>query len=233
MSFEDFRDRARRAASTAPRLVPVWRDVLLDAETPVAAFAKLRHGPFAFLLESAPAGGETWARYTFMGSSPRAAWKLDEGVVHDWTPERGWHNARRPADPLSDLEALLVDCEPVEVPEIGEFWSGAVGYFGYDVARVIERLPAPPPRGVDVPDALFVFTDALVIFDNLRSQARVVATARVAPDASDDDLRAAHDAAVCSVDTTIARLRGPTVLAPLELKTSAPPAEGHSNYEKA
>ena len=81
------------------------------------------------------------------------------------------------------------DCEPVDVPEIGEFWSGAVGYFGYDVARVIERLPAPPARGVDVPDALFVFTDALVIFDNLRSQARVVAAARVERRRADDAAR--------------------------------------------
>ena len=98
-------DAVRRGGR--PRLVPVWRDVLLDAETPVAAFAKLRDGPFAFLLESAPAGGETWARYTFMGTAPRAAWKLNDGVVQDWTPERGWHNERRPDDPLADLEALL------------------------------------------------------------------------------------------------------------------------------
>ena len=185
MSVHEFRERARRATSTGPRLLPVWRDVLLDAETPVAAFAKLRNGPFAFLLESAPAGGEMWARYTFMGTAPRAAWKLEDGVVQDWLPARGWHNDRRPADPLADLESLLRDCEPVSVPEIGEFWSGAVGYFGYDVARIIERLPTPPARGVAVPDALFVFTDALVIFDNLRSQARVVATARVDPGDSD------------------------------------------------
>jgi len=232
MSVQDFRDRARRAANRTSRLVPVWRDVLLDAETPVAAFAKLREGPFAFLLESAPAGGETWARYTFMGSAPRAAWKLDEGEVQDWTPERGWHNARRPADPLADLEGLLRECEPIDVPEIGEFWSGAVGYFGYDVARVIERLPSPPPRGVDVPDALFVFTDALVIFDNLRSQARVVATARVDAGAADDELDALYVAAMRTVDATIARLRGPTVLKPLELNTAAAPVEGHSNYAK-
>src|SRR5439155_15446618 len=125
---------------------------------------------------------------------------------------KGWHKARRPADPLADLEALLCDCEPVDVPEIGEFWSGAVGYFGYDVARVIERLPSPPPRGVDVPDALFVFTDALVIFDNLRSQARVVASARVAADADDAALTQAHDAALATIDATIARLRAPGVL---------------------
>src|SRR5947209_11710005 len=102
MSIADFRDRARRGAAGAIQLVPVWRDVLLDAETPVAAFAKLRTGPFAFLLESAPAGGETWARYTFMGSSPRSAWKLKDGIVQDWTSERGWHNDRRPVDPLAD-----------------------------------------------------------------------------------------------------------------------------------
>ncbi len=239
MSVEEFRTRARASASGAtagedkPRLVPVWRDVLLDADTPVAAFAKLRHGPFAFLLESAPAGGETWARYTFMGAAPRAAWKLVDGVVQDWTPERGWHNDRRPADPLSDLEALLRECEPVEVPEIGEFWSGAVGYFSYDVARVIERLPAPPARGVNVPDALFVFTDALVIFDNLRSQARVVAAARVEARASDDDLQRAHDTALATVNATIARLRGPSVLQPLELDPSAPPAVGESHYDRA
>ncbi|HEY4218825.1 MAG TPA: chorismate-binding protein [Gemmatimonadaceae bacterium] len=236
MSIDDFRARVRSAGSvdgaTSSRLVPVWRDVLLDRETPVAAFAKLRHGAFAFLLESAPAGGETWARYTFMGTAPRAAWKLMDGVVQDWTPDRGWHNDRRPADPLADLETLLKASEPVDVPEIGDFWSGAVGYFGYDVARVIERLPAPPARGVDVPDALFVFTDALVIFDNLRSQARVVASAVVEANASDADVRAAYDRATATIDATIERLRGPSVLEPLDLNTTAPAAEGTSRYDR-
>jgi anthranilate synthase component I len=232
MSMENFRERARRGTTTGARLVPVWRDVLLDSETPVAAFAKLREGPFAFLLESAPAGGETWARYTFMGTSPRSAWKLQDGVVQDWTAERGWHNERRPADPLTDLEALLRDCEPIEIPEIGDFWSGAVGYFGYDVARIIERLPTPPARGVDVPDALFVFTDALVIFDNLRSQARVVVGVRVEPDASDAQLQSAYDSARRTIDATMQRLRGPSVLEPLELDTAAPAAQGESRYDR-
>ena len=92
---------ASRRAPDRALLFPVWRDVLLDTETPVGAFAKLRDGPFAFFLESAPAGGETWARYNFMGASPRSAWKLADGVVQDWTPELGWHNDRRPPDPLA------------------------------------------------------------------------------------------------------------------------------------
>jgi anthranilate synthase component 1 len=233
MSLDEFLIRAARGDEDRSRLVPVWRDVLLDTETPVAAFAKLRGGPFAFLLESAPAGGETWARYTFMGSSPRAAWKLADGLVQDWTPGRGWHNERRPDDPLADLEALLTTWEPVAAPEIGEFWSGAVGYFGYDVARFIERLPTPPARGVDVPDALFVFTDTLVIFDNLRSQARVVAGARVEANASSASLRQAYDCALQSVHATIDCLRGPAALAPLDLDPAAPPAQGKSRYDES
>ncbi|HTG53308.1 MAG TPA: hypothetical protein VL980_00610, partial [Gemmatimonadaceae bacterium] len=165
MSFDRFAARAAHGG-----LVPVWRDCLLDADTPVSAFAKLRRGPFAFLLESAPAGGETWARYTFLGTEPRAAWRLRDGTVEDWTPERAGHGARRPADPLEDLRALLTAHAPVDAPELGAFWGGAVGFFGYDVARLIERLPAPPPRANDAPDALFVFTRAVVIIDNLHAQ---------------------------------------------------------------
>jgi anthranilate synthase component 1 len=78
-SFKRFAQLARGPSSVpgrSTRIVPVWRDVLLDTDTPVTAFAKLKREPFAFLLESAPAGGETWARYTFLGTEPRSAWRL-------------------------------------------------------------------------------------------------------------------------------------------------------------
>jgi len=228
MSFEDFRRRAR-----PEYLVPVWRDCLLDTDTPVTAFAKLREGPFAFLLESAPAGGETWARYTFLGSAPRAAWRLREGVVEDWTPALGWHGSRTPEHPLEDLDALVRACPPVDLPELGGFWSGAVGFFSYDVVRLIERLPSPPPRGDAAPDALFVFTDALVIIDNLRAQARVVVGTPIGRDTSERALRAAYDTALATVERTIARLRVPLTLPSLDLRADAPPATGVSTYTRA
>jgi anthranilate synthase component 1 len=226
-SLERFSAMAARGG-----LVPVWRDCLLDADTPVSAFAKLRRGPFAFLLESAPAGGETWARYTFLGTEPHAAWRLKDGTVEDWSPSAGWHGARRPADPLADLQALIARHEPVEVPELGAFWSGAVGFFGYDVVRLIERLPDAPPRRLDVPDALFVFTRALVIIDNLRSQARIVVGVPVSAGASADVLRALHDEALREIDTLIARLRAPSTLPPLDLDPCTPPARGTSAYAR-
>ena len=228
MSFDDFRDRAAKGG-----MIPVWRDCLLDTDTPVSAFAKLRREPFAFLLESAPAGGETWSRYTFLGTEPRGAWRLRDGVVEDWLPERGWHNARRPADPLADLRSLVDAYEPADVPELGAFWSGAVGYFSYDVVRLIEKLPHAPPEGPRVPDGMFVFTRAVVIIDNLRAQARVVVGVPVDAGATDATLRALHDDALATVNETIARLRAPHTLPALDLDRSALPAAGVSSYERS
>ncbi len=228
MSFDRFAALGARGG-----LVPVWRDCLLDTDTPVSAFAKLRRGPFAFLLESAPAGGETWARYTFLGTEPRTAWRLRDGTVEDWTPAAGWRGARRPADPLADLRALLVAHAPAHVPELGAFWGGAVGYFGYDVARLIERLPHPPPRAIDAPDALFVFTRAVVIIDNLHAQARVVVGVPVTAGADRAALAALHGEAEREIADVIARLRAPHALPPLELDPAVPPAAGSSSLTRA
>ena len=138
MSFEAFQARARRG-----HLVPVWRECVLDTETPVAAFTKLKRGPFSFLLESAPAGSETWSRYTFMGTEPRSAWRMSDGRVEDWTPDAGWHGARTPADPLDDLEAA-----PTGVSARGRARVGRILERGRGLLRLrrgaVHR--AAPPR---------------------------------------------------------------------------------------
>ncbi len=229
MPFSTFRQLAAPNA-----LVPVWRDILLDGDTPVSAFAKLRQGPFAFLLESAPAGGETWARYTYLGTAPRAAWRLTDGAVDTWTPERGWEPAGTPDDPIADLQARLTEYQPVDLAELGPFWSGAVGYFAYDVVRHIERLPHAPPRGVRAPDAVWLLTDVLVVIDNLRAQARVVTGVPVdAADAEDEGrLRARYDAAQAKLDATVARLRAPSALPALDLDPAAAAATGASSIAR-
>ena len=214
------------------RLVPVWREVLLDTDTPVSAYAKLRRGPFGFLLESAPAGGETWARYTYLGTEPIAAWRLRDREVDDWDPSRGWHSSRKPEDPLADLDEVISRVRPVESPELGEFWSGAVGYFGYDVVRLIENLPDAPARSSSAPDALFVLTRSMVVIDNLRSQARIVIGVEVRSGMTAIELSGLYASARHEIDDIEARLRGPSHLEQLRLGNSAPPADGRSSISR-
>lgn len=228
MSLEEFK---RRAASAG--LVPVWRDCLLDTDTPVSAFAKLRRGAFAFLLESAPAGGETWSRYTFMGSEPRCAWRLAAGIVEDWTQDRGWHNPRTPADPLADLAILVDAAKPADVPDLGQFWGGIVGFFSYDIVRVIEKLPARPKPALATPDALFVFTRSLVILDNLHGRARVVISVPIPQGVGERELESLYARASAELDEILARLQSPMSLPPLAPSSDSPPVEERSSYGRA
>jgi anthranilate synthase component 1 len=228
VSFEEFKQRAANAT-----LVPIWKDCLLDTDTPVSAFAKIRRGPFAFLLESAPAGGETWSRYTYLGSEPRSAWRLMNGVVEDWTDDRGWHNARTPADPLADLADLIEGGQAAKVPELGDFWGGVVGYFGYDVVRLIEKLQNRPPGGLGTPDALFVFTRSLVILDNLHGRARIVISVPVPSGATDAELTALYESSSRELQDIRARLRAPGRLKSMSQDVVTPPVAGRSSYERA
>ena len=92
-----FLQRAKRGG-----MVPILREVVTDADTPVAAFAKIARPPFAFLLESL-VGGERWARYTFLGTEPREAWRYRGTRVERWTPATGWARAGETADHITHL----------------------------------------------------------------------------------------------------------------------------------
>lgn len=225
MDFDRF-----KAYATSAGLVPVWRDVLLDIDTPVSAFAKLRRDGFAFLLESAPAGSEAWSRYTFMGTEPRSAWAMAGGVISDWSPSEGWYSERRVADPLADLERLITEHTPALVPELGVFWGGAVGYLGYEVVRAIESLPNAPRATSDIPDALFVFTRGIVVIDNFRSQGRLIVSVPIPRGAKPQLLRALYDEAVVELDEMEERLLDASPLEPLVLGASTLSMTGKSNY---
>jgi anthranilate synthase component I len=213
-SFERFSSLAAEAG-----LVPVWREFLFDVDTAVTAYAKLAEAPFGFLLESV-VGGEQWARYSFLGTRPSGAWRLADGRVSWWTPEAGWTDVDV-ADPLADLDRRLRAHRPADVEGLPRFWGGAVGYFGYDVVRLIERLPDAPPDDLGLPDGLFVFTDVVLAIDNLKGRAMAIAAVPVEPGASEAELRALYDGAAERTAALVERLaeRG----APAALELSAEP----------
>ncbi len=121
-SFPEFSTLSRDAG-----VVPVWREFLFDTDTAVTAYEKLYRPPFGFLLESV-VGGEQWARYSFLGSQPREAWRLKDGKVSVWKPETGWREVDT-HDPLEDLDQRLQGSETGpgrrDSPVSGEGRSGS------------------------------------------------------------------------------------------------------------
>ncbi len=209
-SFSEFRALAREGT-----LVPVSRELLFDIDTAVSAYRKLARPPFGFLLESV-VGGETWARYTFLGSEPRSAWRLSGSRVDRWSRAEGWVKGAEAADPLGELDRELRRVVPAIVPGLPRFWGGAVGFFGYDVVRHLERLPNAPEAGLGLPDALFIFTGTVVAIDNLFGRARIIAAVETGG-ADERELRRRYDAAGLEIDAVIERLREESAPAPLAL----------------
>ena len=212
-TFEEFRSRV-----TDVGVLPVWREFLFDVDTAVTAYAKLRRPPFGFLLESV-VGGDQWARYTFLGTDPCQAWRLIGGRAELWTPGDGWTPITA-ADPLADFDERLRARRPLAAAAEGlpGLWGGAVGYFGYDVVRQIERLPDAPPDDLGLPDGLFAFMDLVLAIDNLLGRAMAIATVEVEPGLDDTELRRRYDEAADRTQDLVARLASADPPAPLELK---------------
>lgn len=230
-SFDEFTHYARTGAA-----VPVWRELLFDCDTAVTAYAKLTrpaNGPrarFGFLLESL-VGGEKWARYTFLGTAPRSAWKLEAGGrVSIWSPEHGWSRVACD-DPLADLDARIRAVDPVPLAGLPRFFGGAVGYLGYDVIRYIERLDGAPVAGIDMPEALVLFTDIVLAIDNIYGRAQAITTVET-EGADERTLRERYDAAVAALERVAATLAAEPVPRPLELREPAHETRPESTYTR-
>ena len=225
----DFLARAARGG-----VVPLVREVVLDTDAPVAVLAKVARPPFCFLLESL-VGGERWARYTFLGTEPREAWRYRSRAVERWTQTDGWRAAGETDDPIGHLAQRLRALPAVPVPGLPRFTGGAVGYLGYDLVRSIERLPAPPPDTTGLPDAVLMIADSLVILDNLYGRAILVANAEVAPGASGQERVRAFERAEARIEELLRRLGAPHGLAPLALTDGAepPPVPTTTRYPRA
>ncbi len=209
-SFAEFARLARSA-----RVVPVRAGFLFDSDTAVTAYRKLARPPFGFLLESV-IGGEKWARYTFLGSEPSSAWRLQDGRVSIWTPGGGW-TPRDVEDPIRDLDRQLLERTPAEVPGLPRFWGGAVGYFGYDVVRQFERLPDLARDDLGIPDALVVFTDVVLAIDNLLGRAMAVRSVMVEPTMTEEALEELYEETRTKLAEVVRRLGEEPGPAPLAL----------------
>lgn len=187
-------------------LIPVYRRLLADLETPVSVYLKLTQNDYpAFLLESVE-GGEQVGRYSFIGVNPRGMLTFKDGVIERTIDGESTRRELEPdEDPLHVIKAELEQYTPVKVDGLPRLVGGAVGYLSYDVVRHFERLPDTAQDDLDVPEAAFMLPDTLVIFDHTRHTITVLANAHNA----DDNPDAAYNDAIRRIDQIVVTLGSP------------------------
>jgi anthranilate synthase component 1 len=209
------RETFRKLAADHP-VVPVWREVLADAQTPVSAFLRLEPRSQAFLLESVE-GGDRWARYSFVGGDSFGIVRAKDGVISiegdtPLLPEPG-------ESPLAYVRRLLAAMRAPRLDGLPPFHGGAVGYIGYDCVRELEDLPPGPPDDLGLPDLALMLTRTLVVFDHLAQKAFIV-TNVWSPGAS-RDIDADHADAVARCDEMAALLAQPLAAPSIEIDLDA------------
>ncbi len=211
-SLPEFRELAAGPAN----LIPVYREFAADLETPVSVYLKLMDaiGP-SFLLESVE-GGEQVGRYSFVGVNPHGIISLNGRTVTIMrnrisqttagcrNPISETHDLAGGEDILDILKAELGRFTPAELPGLPRFNGGAVGYLGYDVARYFEKLPETAVSLLDLPDAIFLLADTLVIFDHARHRLLILSNARV-----NGDVEAAYMEAIQGIERVSEKLLRP------------------------
>ena len=199
-------------------LVPVYRSINADLETPVSAYLKVARPPYSFLLESV-AGGERLGRYSFIGTDPYHVIKTGPGQPGGQV------------DPLTLVQAEMDQHKLIPVENLPRFHGGAVGYLAYDVISYFE--PRVPPMPVDpqgMPESVFTFVDTLLVFDHLRHDIKVVSHVRL-----NGDIPAAYGEATRKIDELVRRLSQPLEL-PQGLQDAgdqeSQPREVRSNFTR-
>ena len=212
--------------------VPVYRELVGDLETPVTAYLKLARGGYGFLLESVE-GGERVGRYSFLGTAPTTVLTLHNGTITAIHAD-GTRETATFTDPLEALGRYLAPHRPVSLPgvELPTFFGGAVGYLGYESVRYFEpRVPLAATDPLGLPDAVFMLTDTMLIFDHFRR--KLLAVTYVPTDAG--DLAAAYNDAARRLDDLAVRLRAPVPPQPAPNREGSTPTANmtQADYEAA
>jgi anthranilate synthase component 1 len=191
------RDEFVRLARDGWSIVPVWRELLADLTTPVAAFSRLVGDDAGFLLESVEHAG-TWGRWSFIGRRPSVTLRLARGVVSVDGPLPVEVGAG--AGILAAMEALLSHYKSPDLPGLPPLHGGLVGYLGYDVVREVERLGAPPPEELCYPDAIVSVAGQIAAYDAWRQRVTLVEAVPVPAGAPASELSDLYDWAVARLE---------------------------------
>jgi len=218
--FSTFKEKAKEA-----NLIPVYREILADMETPVSAFKRVNNGRYSFLLESIE-GGEKWARYSFIGFDPKLIF-TSKGSIGEIREGKSSKKIQGVQDPLVLLKEIMEDYRPAKVEGLPRFFGGAVGYVSYDMVRFFEVIPDLSRDDLKLPDCFFLITDTIIIFDNLSHTLKVVSNVHLK---DKENLKQRYKNAIKEINMVVSILKRP-----LHHRTSLPkqrPSKVTSNLEK-
>ena len=200
-----------KACAGEGSLIPIYRSINADLETPVSAYLKVAKPPYSFLLESVT-GGENIGRYSFIGTEPYRVLKT------------GPDEENGEVDPLTLVQEEMNRHKLIPVPGLPRFHGGGVGYLAYDTIHYFEpRVPIMPDDPQGLPESVFMFSDTLLIFDHIRHDIKIVSHVRI-----NGDLESEYNNAVSKIDELAERLSRPLVLPDELIK---PPAQETTSSE--
>ncbi|MBA58434.1 MAG: anthranilate synthase component I [Gammaproteobacteria bacterium] len=155
--------------------IPITRELIADLDTPLSCYIKVARGPYSYLLESASQGGEKWSRYSVVGLPASKVIKISGEVISVLEGGELADMAKR-VNPFTYIEEVLSSINYPKLPELPAYTGGLVGYFGYDTMRYFERnLQNSEPEDVlQLPDIILMFSDDLIIFDNVKGRMHLV-----------------------------------------------------------
>jgi len=200
LSFEQFEEKARLG-----NVIPVYKEILADLNTPVSAYLKVCGSDHSFLLESVK-GGDKWGRYTFIGFNPRWTLQSRAGIVEKLENGSCEILASNLDNPLVEVKKIRETFRPVPDPRLPGFFGGLVGSMSYDVVRFFEDIPDQTENDLDAPDFEFMLTDNLLIFDNVSLTIKIVCNVHT----EDGDLKAIYDKAISKIESVEKSLSGNT-----------------------
>ena len=153
-------------ANQGYNLIPIYREINADLETPVSVYLKIARDKYSFLLESVE-GGERQARFSFIGCDPYKVIETGKGTING------------EVDPLNLIESELGKYKAYPSDDLPRFLGGAVGYLSYDTIRYFEpRINLPDYDPIDIPESILLLTDTVIVFDHIRHVIKVVSHVR-------------------------------------------------------